>query len=109
MRFSSKLMLAVPMLMAASPAFACVSDVPAFSVTDMSSFLFLGASATTLVVLGYMYLKPAAKAIVRRFMGLSALLLVGVIAVLASYSAIDNYMRSHATVTAPVPVHSAPP
>lgn len=80
------LLALLPLLASALPAHACVSDVPTFSVQDMSTFLFGAASIGALMLLGYMQLPKTAKTKIKHglavtIMALTAVLVLGVGAV----------------------------
>ncbi|MBS1953591.1 MAG: hypothetical protein JST89_05385 [Cyanobacteria bacterium SZAS-4] len=82
----TNLLALMPLLASALPAHACVSDVPTFSVQDMSTFLFGATSVGALVLLGYMQLPKTTKTKIKHglsvtIMALSAMLALGVAAV----------------------------
>jgi len=89
-----KLLFGAPMFLVVAPTYACVSDVPVFSIQDLSSMLFLMASLGSLLVLGYMSLPLRARGFIRKGMAVTAMGLGGLIVVGIAASAVQSQMAS---------------
>ncbi len=76
----SHLLALMPLLASALPAHACVSDVPTFSVQDMSTFLFGATSVGALMLLGYMHLPKTAKTKIKQGMAVTIMVMTAVLA-----------------------------
>lgn len=79
------LLASLPLLSAALPAHACVSEVPTFSVQDLSAFAFAFACVASLLMLGYMHLPTVAKTRIKQAMAVSIMALVGLVVLGATW------------------------
>ncbi|MBI2809481.1 MAG: hypothetical protein HYX67_01430 [Candidatus Melainabacteria bacterium] len=70
----------MPLLMSALPAHACISDVPSFSIQDMSTLLFGAASVGALLLLGYMHMSKTTKTRIRHGMAVTLMAMTAVLA-----------------------------
>jgi len=106
-----KFLIGAPIFLAVAPAYACVGEVPTFSVQDLSGFIFLAASVLSLLALGYMSLPKAIKLIIRKGMAITAMGLAGLVAVGIVAVAVQTQMarspQPHNTIV-PTTVHVAP-
>lgn len=101
----TQLLALMPLLASALPAHACVSDVPTFSVQDMSSLLFGAASIGALMLLGYMHLPKTAKTRIKQGMAVT-IMVMGAVLLLGAASVyvppfVSELIRPPATNVAP--------
>lgn len=102
----------LPLLSAALPANACVSEVPTFSVQDLSAFAFAFACVASLMMLGYMHLPATAKTKIKQLMAVSIMALTGLVVVGATWMlaapTVMSWMQPSAAPTRVHPLKSVP-